>query len=190
MASDFKKLFNFAIVTVAFFSCTNYDLDCFDNEQEKIKQEEIYSEVRAAFRDTLNSWINKGISPKTNFENSIYTIDQALICDSRRSKCIFFILKKDTGSSGKMLFSTKFIGSEINEDGSWNFYYRPYPTTYYSYLTEADAPFNYMSKETYMSLIQDGLMNDCSVNDDYLTGRTWFSDDRKEEHKKFLKDFP
>ena len=184
-------IYNLTISVLIFLicsGCTNFDLRCFEKEQEKIRDEEVYNKIRNAFQDTLKNWVNRELQPKRNLADKIYKLDDALICDNNRTKCIFFILQRDTIS--KIRYSTKFIGCEINADNSWDFYYRPYPTTYYSYLTENDDPFNYMSKETHVSLISDGLIKNCKINDGYLTGETWFSDDRKKEHESFLKDIP
>jgi len=185
-----KHLTVLTIALLLLNGCQTYELTCFENDQRDIKEEAVYNKIRAAFQDTLTNWVERELQPQRNFEDCIYKLDDALICDNNRTKCIFFILVNDTSSASKIHFFTKFIGCEGNANGTWNFYYRPYPTTYYSYLTEADNPFDYMSRETYMSLVQDGLMSNCSVNDEYLTGRTWFSDDREKEHKSFLRDVP
>lgn len=171
------------------FSCSEkHKLNCFEKEQKKIKKEKMYLEIRELFKDTLDDWITKGLEPKRNLEEQIYKLDDALICDSERGKCILFLLMEE--ETGEIIYSTQFIGCECNGDSTWNFYYRAYPVTSYPFLKKEDDGFSYMSADTYNDLISDGLIKGCKIDDEYIGSEIWFPKDRKEQHKNFLKDIP
>ncbi len=178
-----------SIVFLFFINCSSKSgLKCFEDEQKIIKNEKVYYELRTAFKDTLATWISMELQPKRNLEDQIYKLDDALMCNSNRTRCIMFLLMESL--EGPIIYSTKFIGCELNEEGSWDFYYRSYPVTSYPYLKSEYNGFEYMRKETYMELIIDGLIKNCEIDDQYLSSKIWFSNDRKVAHQNFLKDIP
>ncbi|WP_295794152.1 hypothetical protein [Mucilaginibacter sp.] len=106
---------------------------------------EVYNVVKNASRDTLDSWIKKGIKaagipPLTTILE--YKFDDAIFFNSSNKKCFLMILERDTSRNAKLDAVDLMFGNYENK--RWNFYLESLPTMFMSrQLHNRKKPFTF-----------------------------------------------
>lgn len=179
-----KTTFGAIIVLMIFFtSCKTkaQQLECLNliiNNNQQLKN---YSKVQAAIEDTINYWKDNKITLAQHYKNDKWKVD-AILFNKSKNKCFIIIVGIDTVFNASSNFVNYGVG-QLSKDSIWNFYFAG--------ITELFIPkniqennFDQLSKIARKELIKGGIIKECSINDNYISG--WFNENLYRAHTRFL----
>ncbi len=130
------------------FSCKSEDdkLRHYNKQLTKLQKTEKYIIVRKLALDTLQNWINSGITatgiiPLKTFVK--WKIDDALFFNSSQNKCVLLILETDQTVNAKLDFVKILLA--VYEGSKWNFYFKSLPTIFFQRDFSSGKGFDYES---------------------------------------------
>jgi len=169
-------------------SCNKSRLDCLGHYTVNMKSKPVYTEIRIALIDTLNSWAERGLNVQY-FKKYKFHLEETVFFNEDNTKALLLGIGTNKYKGQSNYNSVKvFAGEKI--DGKWQFYREGLVTFGYTFEKgEDNYSYEYLSNEAKMHIMNDGyLTSSCKINYSYIDSDTWFSEERRKKHEKFLDD--
>ena len=185
------KVFRYCLIVLFFASCSAQNkIECYKTQLDSLKATAIYNEVKSKSFDSLQSWINNGITASgiPPLRNRVtWKIDDAIFFNQEKTRVIFMILERDTVLGAKADYINFFIGIKAKQD--WHFYFKSLPSMYiarksdnestpHSFEELSDIGIEQVLKEYYKR-------GTCIIQDSFFD---YNIKDLQEKHEEFLNE--
>lgn len=154
-----------------------------------IRSDSAYAQVKRAFNDSLQKWIDLGIRPVQQFkdqEKFRWQLDDFILFNQNKTRAILFIDKIAQDSNRPPTDYVKTIGAEKLESG-WAFYYLSYVEMYIPRDKNGFRPYTFdeLIDEAILALKSDGLSFDsnCMPSYKWIDTDTWFDSSVRWMHR-------
>jgi len=187
MSSKHKILLLFLLHITVYCKSQNGRQKAFDKYLNQVSNDSQITDLRNCLRDSVKSWIDKGLYYVLYLEKTNWKIDDAIFLNGKKDKALLLILIQPNDD----LFGVdyvKIIGAEkVNE--KWRFYYASYPISVFERKGLQKNSLDSIGRLARWELINDGFVKcklSCKINYDYVESDVWFTDKRRKMHEKFL----
>jgi hypothetical protein len=185
------KVFRYSFIIFIFTSCSaQHKKDCYNTQLDSLKAKAIYGEVKSKALDSLQSWINSGITASgiPPLRNRLkWKIDDAIFFNQKQTRVIFMILERDTVLGSKADYIDFFIGLKAKQD--WCFYFKSVPSMYIARkLDNESTPHSF---EELSAIGVEQVLKEYYKSGTCIIKDSFFDYDIKElqeQHKKFLNE--
>lgn len=154
-----------------------------------LKTDNEYKIVKSRLKDSLQSWIDRGLYEVLFLKKVDWQIDDAVFFDKKKEKALLLILVRVKDAQFPDDY-VKTIGAE-KVGGSWLFYYVSYPVTLFRRAdnNEEKYSFHFLSEYARNDLNEDGFIKcslGCKINYSYVDSDLWFQDWERQFYVKFI----
>lgn len=182
---NFCRLRFFLLLAISsiFYGCFTHSksMQCLDSIIKQNKSSALYGLVENSLIDTLNNWSAKNAPLTLQYKIDLWKVD-AIIFNKTQDKCFIVILDIDTNKKSTINFINFGVG-ELRNFNQWYFYIAGMPNIAVS--KKNGMSFSTLSEIAKDELIKGGVLDKCSLNDDYILN--WFNDNLYNSHLRFLK---
>ncbi len=187
MSSKHKIVLLLLLHITVYCNSQNGRQKTFDKYLNHISIDSQITELRNCLRDSVRSWIDKGLYYVLYLEKTNWKIDDAIFLNGKKDKALLLILIQPDDVLFRVDYA-KIIGAEkINE--TWRFYYAGYPISVFERKGIQKNSLETLGRSVRTELINDGFVKcklTCKINYDYVDSDVWFTDKRRKMHEKFL----
>lgn len=153
------------------------------------QKDKTWSEIRLLCKDSLQSWMDRGLYDVLFLKKQEWEIDSAVFFDKDKSKALLIVLVKVINGYVPVDYTKIIAAEKINN--KWRFYYRSYAITDLLRSDNNNKPYTFsqLSKSAREDLIDDGFVTcnpACHIQHDYVDSDLWFQNWRREYHDEFV----
>jgi len=187
MSNKHKILLFLLLHITVYCNSQNSRQKAFDKYLDDISIDSQITELRNCLRDSLKSWIDKGLYYVLFLEKASWKIDDAIFLNDKKDKALLLVPVQPNDALFGVDFVKIIAAEKVNE--KWRFYYASYPISVFYRKDIKKNTLDSIGRLARWELINDGFIKckpSCKINHDYVESDVWFTDKRRKMHEKFL----